>query len=1195
METSNAGVLRRVMAERILLLDGAMGTMIQQARLTEADFRGTRFVGWPVELSGDNDVLVLSAPEVVAGIHRQYLEAGADVIETCTFNAQRISQHEYRMEGFVSEMNFQAACLARREADRMTYLTPDRPRFVAGSVGPTNKMLSMSADVDDPAARAVTFDELEAVYFEQMFALVRGGVDALLIETIFDTLNAKAALCAARRAMDAAGREVEIMLSLTVSDASGRTLSGQTVEAFVVSVAHAPLLSIGLNCSLGASGLLPYLRRLSAVAPCYVTAHPNAGLPNRFGGYDDTPADMCSRMESYLKERLVNMIGGCCGTTPEHIAEMRRLLTGGDALTKNRRTVFAPGGGGWLSGLEPVDMGMAFFNVGERCNVSGSRKFLRLIHEKKYDEALCIARRQVEDGAMALDVNMDDGLLDAVAEMRTFLNLLASDPAVCRVPVMVDSSRFEVIEAGLKCVQGKCIVNSISLKEGEARFLERARIVRRLGAAVIVMAFDERGQATDYARRIEICSRAYRLLTERAGFVPSDIIFDPNILTVATGIAEHGNYALDFIRAARWIHENLPGCHISGGLSNLSFAFRGHNYLREAMHAVFLYHAVRAGMDMAIMNPAAAVAYEDIAVDLRQAIEDVLLNRDDEAAERLMCEAMRLRRAQEAAPLPESGSRILATAEPESSRLSVDERLVRMLVQGNPSGLEDEFAEALSVFDTPLQIISGPLMEGMNTVGRLFGEGKMFLPQVVKTARTMKRAVEILRPRMEAFLRATAESRDGETRLGEKEIHYSGRILIATVKGDVHDIGKNIVGVILSCNNFEVIDLGVMVPAETIVETAIARKADIVCLSGLITPSLEEMCRVAEAMQRAGLRIPLMVGGATTSAVHTAVKIAPLYAGPVFHVCDAAQNPVLASKWMDPACREELVAELKREQERLRCEQMEKTGLARRAVEASASPLSRRLRIDWSGYMPPVPPFFGRRLHAPLSVRGLLRKIDWSFFFHAWKVKEGAPEALALREEATGILEEIADDERFSLRATTAFYPAAGGEEGIEVKLADPAASVPENDVASLFLPTPRQQRPGEETCLSLCDYVAPRGDCIGAFAITVSACFISKLEALKQGGDDYVTMLWQTLGDRLVEAASASLYEELSAGGHWGGIRPAVGYPVLPDQKAIFLLAKLVDFESVGIRLTENGAMYPQASVAGLYIAYRKAKYFTI
>lgn len=1187
--------MRRAMGERILLLDGAMGTMIQQARLAEEDFRGSRFAGWPVQLSGNNDALVLSAPELIADIHRQYLEAGADVIETCTFNAQRISQHEYRMEAFVSEINYQAACLARREADRMTSLTPDRPRFVAGSVGPTNKMLSMSADVDDPSVRAVTFDELEAVYFEQMLALVRGGVDALLVETIFDTLNAKAALCAADRAMEEAGRRVEIMLSLTVSDASGRTLSGQTVEAFAVSVAHAPLLSIGLNCSLGASGLLPYLRRLAAVAPCYVTAHPNAGLPNRFGGYDDTPADMCGQMAPYLAERLVNMIGGCCGTTPQHIAEMRRMLQENSALIKNRRIPSAAGTGGWLAGLEPVEIGAAFFNVGERCNVAGSRKFLRLIHEKKYDEALDIARRQVEDGAMAIDVNMDDGLLEAGAEMRTFLNLLAGDPAVCRVPVMVDSSRFEVITEGLKCVQGKCIVNSISLKEGEAVFLERARAVRRLGAAVIVMAFDEQGQATDYERRIEICSRAYRLLTGQAGFDPSDIIFDPNVLTVATGIAEHNNYALDFIRATRWIRENLPGCHISGGVSNLSFAFRGHNYLREAMHAVFLYHAIQAGMDMAIMNPAAAVAYEDIDKDLLRAIDDVLLNRDGEAAERLMEFAMRLREAQETAGRPAAGETGSGAAGQSALRLPVDERLVRALVQGDPSGLEADLAEAVSVFDTPLQIIAGPLMAGMNTVGRLFGEGKMFLPQVVKTARTMKRAVEILQPEMEEFLRRASEERNDAVTTEEREIHYSGRILIATVKGDVHDIGKNIVGVILSCNNFEVIDLGVMVPAETIVETAIARKVDIVCLSGLITPSLEEMCRVAEAMQRAGLLIPLMVGGATTSALHTAVKIAPLYAGPVFHVRDAAQNPVLALKWMDSFARESIIEELKCDQERLRCGQMEKEGLARQAVGASPSPLSRRLRVDWSAYIPPVPPFTGRRPHAPLSVRHLISRIDWSYFYHVWKVKAGSAEAKALYDEAAGLLDEMAADEKYALQAMTAFYPAIGGDGGITVTLPPGAAAASEGAPSTFFLPTPRQQRPGREVCLSLCDYVSPRGDCLGVFAVTVPAHFVSRLETLKQRGDDYVAMLWQTLGDRLVEAAAASLHDELAGGGHWGGIRPVVGYPVLPDQKAIFLLAKLIDFESVGIRLTENGAMYPQASIAGLYIAYQKAEYFSI
>lgn len=1195
MEQSVVSTLRRAMEERILLLDGAMGTMIQQARLTEAGFRGSRFAHWPVQVSGNNDVLVLSAPEVIANIHRQYLEAGADLIETCTFNAQKISQHEYRMEGLVQEINYQAARLARREADRMTSLTPDRPRFVAGSVGPTNKMLSMSADVNDPSARAVAFDELEAVYYEQMVALVRGGVDVLLIETIFDTLNAKAALCAADRAMEEAGRRVEIMLSMTVSDASGRTLSGQTIEAFAVSVAHAPLLSIGLNCSLGASGLLPYLRRLSAVAPCFVTAHPNAGLPNRFGGYDDTPEEMCAQMKPYLEERLVNMIGGCCGTTPEHIAEMRKMLQENSALTMNRRIPSVSGVGGWLAGLEPVDIGAAFFNVGERCNVAGSRKFLRLIHEKKYEEALDIARRQVEDGAMAIDVNMDDGLLDAAAEMRIFLNLLASDPAVCRVPVMVDSSRFEVIMEGLKCVQGKCIVNSISLKEGEERFLERARAVRRFGAAVVVMAFDELGQATDYDRRIAICARAYRLLTEQVGFLPSDIIFDPNVLTVATGIAEHNNYALDFIRATRWIRKHLPGCHISGGLSNLSFAFRGHNYLREAMHAVFLYHAIRAGMDMAIMNPAASVVYEDIADDLRRTIDDVLLNLDDEAGERLMAQAMKLRQGQAAAASSQADGQGVSEAIPSALRLSVDERLVRALVQGNPSELEADLAEAGEMFDTPLQIIAGPLMEGMNKVGRLFGEGKMFLPQVVKTARTMKKAVEILQPRMEAFLRATSGGLMDVEGMGTADIHYSGRILIATVKGDVHDIGKNIVGVILACNNFEVIDLGVMVPADTIVEAAISRKADFVCLSGLITPSLEEMCHVAEAMQRAGLRIPLMVGGATTSAVHTAVKIAPLYAGPVFHVRDAAQNPVLALKWMDPATRKELVFDLQQEQERLRYDQNEKVELARRAAEASSLPLSRRLQIDWSDYAAPEPPFIGQRLHTPLPVRSLISRIDWSYLYHAWKVKAGSAEALSLYKEAVGWLEEIADDEKYALRAMTAFYPAVGEEEGIRVTLSGASASASKAVEASLFLPTPRQQRPGKERCLSLCDYISPNGDCIGVFAVTVSALFVSRLETLKQRGDDYIAMLWQTLGDRLVEAAATKLHKELADGKHWGGIRPAVGYPVMPDQRAIFLLAKLIDFERVGICLTENGAMYPQASIAGLYIAYQKAEYFAI
>jgi 5-methyltetrahydrofolate--homocysteine methyltransferase len=1180
------------MQERILLLDGGMGTMIQSRHLDETTWRGAEFNGWTVPLTGNNDALVLTCPEVIADVHRQYLDAGADIIETCTFNAQRISQHEYHLEDYVDRLNRAAARLARREADAATQRDPSRPRFVAGCVGPTNKMLSMSADVNNPAARDVTFDELEAVYLEQMCPLIEEGVDALLIETIFDTLNAKAALSAAEKAMERTGRSVELMLSMTVSDASGRTLSGQVVEAFVVSVAHAQPLSVGLNCSLGADGLLPYLRRMAAVAPCAVTAHPNAGLPNQFGGYDDTPEDMVGPMQHYLDERLVNMIGGCCGTTPAHIAAMHEMLLRGDALHKNRRpwgeeiaSSVAARAGGVLAGLEPVEISRAFFNVGERCNVAGSRKFLRLINEKNYDEALDIARRQVDDGAMAIDVNMDDGLLDAAAEMQTFLNLLASDPAVSRVPIMVDSSRFEVIEAGLKCVQGRCIVNSISLKEGEVRFLEHARTVRRLGAAVIVMAFDEQGQATDFARRIEICGRAYRLLTDVVGFDPNDIIFDPNVLTIATGIAEHNNYALDFIRATEWIHQNLPGAHVSGGLSNLSFAFRGNNYLREAMHSVFLFHAIRAGLDMAIMNPSAAVQYEDIPEDLRRTIEDVILNRDPEASERLIAHASALLQAREAA---KTGGVTPAPQTDREAPKSVEERLVRALTQGNPASLEVDIEEALQRYDRPLQIISGPLMEGMNTVGRLFGEGKMFLPQVVKTARTMKRAVELLQPHIEASLRS------GEAQ--DDTVHRAGRILIATVKGDVHDIGKNIVGVILACNNFEVIDLGVMVPAEKIVETALREQVDFVCLSGLITPSLEEMCHVAEAMQRAGLRIPMMVGGATTSAVHTAVKIAPCYDGPVFHLRDAAQNPILATRLLDPAQRDGLIRDLRDEQQRLRDEQTAKAAEQQRRMAGAATPLSRRLRLDWDAYVAPKPPFTGHQLHQPIAVRDVVPLIDWGYFNYAWKVKAGSDEAQKLRADADALLAELAADPAYDLRAVTAFYPSCGSESSITIHCAHRCAcGLHHGDVREVEIATPRQQLPDAATCLALCDFVSPREDYTGAFAATVSDAFVKRLEALKGGSDDYAAILMQTVGDRLVEAASEFLHRELTAATGWKGIRPAVGYPVLPDQQEIFHLAQLVDFGAIGISLTENGAMYPQASVAGLYIAHPEARYFNL
>jgi 5-methyltetrahydrofolate--homocysteine methyltransferase len=1181
------------MQERILLLDGGMGTMIQARHLSEQAWRGSQFAGWQVPLTGNNDALVLTCPEVIADIHRQYLEAGADIIETCTFNAQRISQHEYHMADRVEALNRAAARLARREADAATRRNPEKPRFVAGCIGPTNKMLSMSADVNDPAARDITFDQLEAVYFEQMCPLIEEGVDALLIETIFDTLNAKAALSAAQKAMEHTGKRVELMLSMTVSDASGRTLSGQTVEAFVVSVAHAAPLSIGLNCSLGAAGLLPYLRRLAAVAPCAVTAHPNAGLPNQFGSYDDTPEDMCRQMQAYLDEQLVNMIGGCCGTTPAHIAAMHEMLQHGGAARRARRPWAENAStGGWLAGLEPVNIATAFVNVGERCNVAGSRKFLRLISEKNYDEALEIARKQVDDGAMAIDINMDDGLLEAGTEMRTFLNLLASDPAISRVPVMVDSSRFEVIEAGLKCAQGKCIVNSISLKEGEAPFLEHARVVRRLGAAVIVMAFDEQGQATDYDRRVEICSRAYRLLTEQVGFAPADIIFDPNVLTIATGIAEHDNYALDFIRATAWIHENLSGAKVSGGLSNLSFAFRGNNYLREAMHSVFLYHAIRAGMGMAIMNPAAAVSYEDIPADLRETIEDVIYNRDAEASERLIAHASALLQAREAA---KAGGSVAAAPAADTAQLSVEERLIRALTQGNPASLEGDIAEALTKYDRPLQIISGPLMEGMNTVGRLFGEGKMFLPQVVKTARTMKRAVELLQPHIEASLRGGADAQEGK-------LHHAGRILIATVKGDVHDIGKNIVGVILSCNNFEVIDLGVMVPADKIVETAVERAVDIVCLSGLITPSLEEMCHVAAAMQRAGLHIPLMVGGATTSAIHTAVKIAPCYDGPVFHLRDAAQNPVVATRWLDPEQRGALLAELRAEQQRLRAEQESRQSDRERRMAQSASPLSRRLQLVWDGYVPVAPPFVGHRLSAPIAVRHLVPLIDWGYFYYAWKVKAGSDEALKLRADADALLAEMAADPRYDLRAATAFYRSCGGESAITLHTECVCeCGMNHGPATEVVIETPRQQLDGTATCLALCDYVAPARadqpypDFTGAFAVTVSEAFVARLEQLKQQSDDYASILFQTVGDRLAEAGAEYLHRQLTAATGWQGIRPAVGYPVLPSQAEMFRLAQLVDLKAIGITLTENGAMYPQASVAGLYISHPEAKYFNV
>ena len=1181
METKK--ILTDILGRRIMVLDGAMGTQIQLLGLTEEDFRGEILADHPTKVKGNNDLLSITRPDDIAMIHRRYLEAGADIIETNTFNSQAVSQSEYGTCHLVSRINVEAARLARREADRMTALTPDRPRFVAGSVGPTGKTLSMSPDVDNPAFRAMDFDTLCSAYVEQMEALIDGGVDMLLIETIFDTLNAKAAIEAARIAFSNKGKELPIMLSATVADAAGRTLSGQTLDAFITSVAHAGAFSIGLNCSFGAEQMQSFLRRVSASAPCFVSAYPNAGLPDAMGQYDETPEKMARNIRKFADERLVNIVGGCCGSTPEHIKAIADVVEKVSVL-REVKPVTLP----WLAGLEGFNSNGAFINVGERCNVAGSRKFLRLVNEKNYDDALAIARKQVRDGAMVLDVNMDDGMLDSKAEMVNFLNLMASDPEVARIPWMVDSSRFEVIEAALKCIQGKAIVNSISLKEGEEAFLSHARRVKELGAAVVVMAFDEQGQATTYERKTEVCARAYRLLTEKLDFNPADIIFDPNVLTIATGMKEHDTYALDFIRATEWIRENLPQAHVSGGVSNLSFAFRGNNYLREAMHAVFLYHAIRAGMDMAIVNPSTKVMYSDIPSDLLVALEDAVLYRREDAAERLV-DIAGLYKDKKTSEQPEETV--------DRASMPLEERLINALKRGDDEFLGDDLIQALKQYPSPSAIIEGPLMQGMSIVGDLFGAGKMFLPQVVKTARTMKHAVNILQPYIMA----------GQIDTGKEK---SGHYLLATVKGDVHDIGKNIAAVVLACNNFDVTDLGVMVPAEKIVEAAKETKADFIGLSGLITPSLDEMCTVATELKRAGINVPLFIGGATTSALHTAVKIAPLYDGPVFHVKDAAQNPVLAIQLKGDE-KQHTVACLKFEQEQLR-QHSQRTEITSLTAEQA---FELRPKIDWNGEKFVEPTYTGTRLIDNINLRTVRPYINWIHFFNLWGVKKGTPEADNIKNEAETLLDEIAD--RHHMRAEVAFYDAYGTDDSIVVAThrhhCDCGCTPEGHANAIVTIPTPRQRKAGSGGyCHSLCDYVAPKGygDHIGVFAVTVSSSFTEHLEELKQNGDQYMSLLLQSLGDRLAEATSEWLHYEVRRslwgyapneqltikemyGAHYQGIRPAVGYPSLPDQKTIFKLAHLIDFNGVGITLTENGAMYPQASVCGLYIANRHACYF--
>ncbi|MEG2067020.1 MAG: methionine synthase, partial [Tannerellaceae bacterium] len=1022
----------QLLKERILILDGGMGTMVQGFKLTEADYRGERFADFPGQLKGNNDLLCLTRPDVIMSIHRQYLDAGADIFATNTFNANAISMDDYGMSAYVREMNLAAGKLAREVADGFMTEHPERTIFVAGSIGPTNKTASMSPDVSDPAYRAISYMDLYNAYYEQVDALIEGGVDILLFETVFDTLNVKAGLEAAETALRVKGKDLPIMLSLTLSAQGGRTFSGQTLKAFMASVQHTNIVSIGLNCSFGAADMKPYLQDLAKHAPYIISAYPNAGLPNSFGSYDETPEKMAVHVRPFVEEGLVNILGGCCGTTPAHIAKYPALVKGA------RPHLPAPKPNClWLSGLELLEVKPEnnFINVGERCNVAGSRKFLRLIKEEKYEEALTIARKQVEDGAQVIDINMDDGMLDAVKEMTTFLNLIASEPDIACVPVMIDSSKWDVIESGLMCVQGKSIVNSISLKEGEEPFLRHASRIRQLGAAVVVMAFDEQGQADTAARKIEVCSRAYHLLVDKVGFNPEDIIFDPNVLAIATGMDEHNRYGLDFIQAVEWIKQNLTGAKVSGGVSNLSFSFRGNNYVREVMHSVFLYHAISKGMDMGIVNPSSAVIYEDIEPVFRTLVEDVILARRTEAAEELIAYAQSLH-------VEENGS----TEEKHEAwrALPLSDRLEYALIKGIGDHLEEDLQEALRVYPRAVSIIDGPLMGGMNKVGELFGAGKMFLPQVVKTARTMKKAVAILQPAIELQKSSTASAK-------------AGKVIFATVKGDVHDIGKNIVSIVLSCNNYEVIDLGVMVPADVIVKRAIEEQPDLVCLSGLITPSLEEMVHVTEEMKKAGLSIPIMVGGATTSKLHTAVKIAPHYDYPVIHVLDASQNPLIAAKLLNKETHDAYVEELNREYEQLRQSMQNRKVDFLSLTEARANPPA----IDWSAYAPVVPAQSGVQVLPFIPLEEIIPYIHWTFFFSAWKLngrfaeitqihgcdacraswladfpeadRTKASEAMQLYKDAVRMLDRLTEMKAEYCKAVYGFFPSASEGDNLRV------------------------------------------------------------------------------------------------------------------------------------------------------------------
>lgn len=1187
--------IKDILKERILVLDGAMGTMIQQYQLSEQDFRGERFADYPMDIKGNNDILSITQPQIIEAIHKEYLKAGADIIETNTFAGTRMAQADYKMEAYVYELNLEAARIAKKATEEYNAITPDKPRFVAGAMGPTNVTASLSPDVNDPGYRAVSFDELKDAYYEQAKGLMDGGSDILLVETIFDTLNAKAALFAIDQLFEDTGIQLPVMVSGTITDASGRTLSGQTVEAFWISISHMDLLSVGLNCALGAQEMRPYIAALSKVANCYLSAYPNAGLPNEFGEYDQTPEIMQGYIRDFAGSGFVNIIGGCCGTTPEHIKAMAEGVKGLEPRKIPKVPEYT-----MLSGLEPLIMrpDSNFVNVGERTNVTGSKKFARLILSENYSEALSVAQHQVEGGAQILDVNMDEAMLDSENAMKKFLNMMMSEPDIAKLPIMIDSSKWSVIEAGLKCVQGKCVVNSISLKEGEQEFIRQATLVKRYGAAAIVMAFDEKGQADTIERKVEICERAYKILTDQVGFKPQDIIFDPNIFAVATGIEEHNEYAINFIEATRQIKAKCPGAKISGGVSNISFSFRGNNPVREAMHSAFLFHAIQAGMDMGIVNAGMIEIYEDIPRELLDSVENVLFNKSPDATEQLV---------KMAESTKGSGGRQVQK-DLSWREAPVEKRLSYALVKGITEYIEEDTEEARQKLNDPLSVIEGPLMDGMNVVGDLFGSGKMFLPQVVKSARVMKKSVAYLTPFIEESKKASGN-------------RSRGKVLLATVKGDVHDIGKNIVGVVLGCNNYEIIDMGVMVPTQNILKKALEESVDIIGLSGLITPSLEEMVNVASEMERQSIDIPLVIGGATTSKTHTAVKIAPNYSGPAIHVLDASRSVGVISALLSNANKKEtFVSGISKDYERIRNNHTNRK--AKKVYLSLEQARANAFQTDWANYTPPVPLEKGVRVFHNYSIEELTEYIDWTPFFSTWQLAGKFPailedkvvgeEAQRLYNDARSMLRQIIDEQWLSAKAVIGLFPAQQNQpDRIDIFKDE---SREEKLFTAQHLRQQLKKAPGlPNFCLS--DFIAPatsgKKDYVGAFAVTAGIGIEEHIQRFEKEHDDYHIILLKALADRLAEALAERMHERIRKE-FWGyaadeafdnsalikekyrGIRPAPGYPACPEHTEKGMLWKLLDVEkNTGISLTESFAMYPAASVSGWYFAHPDAKYF--